>query len=1007
MSSLPRRSLIKAAAAAVVIAQSSWIVPRGAQAAGVPADPVRDLVASPDALAQGPSEYRPKFRWWWPTDDLDKSEIDAELHAIKDAGFAGVEQSLLRNGEKWGSTDFRDSLLYALGKATSLGLTFDITLGPGWPVSSPEVGDVAKELSAQDLHYGAVDVAAEAWYDGPVPDNPPPGAAPHKRLVAVTAARVLSRPGESPAVMDPATAVDLTDKTDGSNIRWRAPGEGAWRLFGFWMRPTGQINKISGGATGPLVVDHLNRAAIQAALDGFDQRVFDAASALLRVNGGDVFEDSYELAHGPVAAGQSAVFWTRDMISAFRSRRAYSPRRLLPGLFDEYTFPEGADERLKNDYTATVNELLVSEHLQPIARWAAQKGLTFRGQAFQSDGALPTNPAYLAKALPKPDVETLGFGDPAIRAYIPGGTGPLPPGTANSRAVLDRYRQVVSGAHLSGATEISNEWGAALFGDFRQDPKDLKALADHSFAAGVSRMVLHGFAYRNHQEAGKTTWLGWAPWIGQRLSFADSWNQDWPQLKALRGLADYTARAGAVLRTGRPRVDVTVLSAASSVDGMAPDPTGTAEDTFRKTMHDAGLTWDVIGPDNLTSAGPVRDGRLLPHGPAYKAVLVHDHAALSADAAEQLITLAAAGLPVVIQGAIPARGMGFRNPGREDTRVKAAMAELKAMDTVRFATQPGAAVEQLLGLGVRPDVAGPGVSAIVPVHRRTTRGDVWFLYNNSTTPYYGELTFLTTGAPTSLDLWTGEATPLGLYRTRGRTVTVPVRIGADDTAVLLFDRRDTQLRVAEATDAERIVRGGRGLVVRDDRGGKRWVRLSDGSERTVEIPRLPTARTVTGPWTLTADTVSPTGGARAEIALDDLRGWSDIPELKGRSGTGSYVTAINLPASWLGKDRGVELALGDFAGAVRVWVNGTAIRVAGVPNGTATDVTSALRTGLNEIRIEVSTNLGNALRSQALTGDPAYASWKGRPEFTYGLLGPVRLMPYGQAEIARRRSGGS
>lgn len=519
-------------------------------------------------------------------------------------------------------------------------------------------------------------------------------------------------------------------------------------------------------------------------------------------------------------------------------------------------------------------------------------------------------------------------------------------------------------------------------------------------------MVLHGFAYQKYEETGKTTWLGWAPWIGARLSFADSWNQDWPQLKAFGGLADYTGRVGTVLRTGRPQVDVTVLDAVSNVDGMAPDPTGTPVDAFRTAMYRAGLTWDVIGPDHLLSTGAVRGGRLLPHGPAYQAVLVRDQAALSADAAERLLALAKAGLPMVVQGAVPDRGTGFRSPAGEDARVKAAVARLKKIGTVRFIDQPAAAVAELLRLGVQPDVTGSAVGDIVPVHRRTESGDMWFLYNNTTDVFEGELTFRTDGAPSSLDLWTGEVTRLGLYKRRTGTVTVPVRVGADATAVLLFDRRDFRAPAAEATDAERIERGESGLVVLDHRGGKRRVRLSDGSTQTVEVPTVPTALTVTGPWALTADTLSPAGTASTELALDSLRGWSDIPELKGRSGTGTYVAVIDLSASWLGRNRGVELALGDFAGAVRVWVNGTQVHAAGVPDGSAVEVTRALQAGRNQIKIEVSTNLSNALRSQALTGDPAYASWKARPEFTYGLLGPVRLLPYARAQLPRRRSNG-
>ena len=42
----------------------------------------------------------------------------------------------------------------------------------------------------------------------------------------------------------------------------------------------------------------------------------------------------------------------------------------------------------------------------------------------------------------------------------------------------------------------------------------------------------------------------------------------------------------------------------------------------------------------------------------------------------------------------------------------------------------------------------------------------------------------------------------------------------------------------------------------------------------------------------------------------------------------------------------------------------------------------------------MSTTLNNAIVTQGLAGDPDYAGYATRPLQTYGLLGPVRLIPY-------------
>lgn len=970
-----------------------------------------DLVANPELLADAPDAFRPKFRWWWPTDALEKNEIDAQLRAIKEAGFAGVEQTTLRNVDRWGSPQFLQSLRSAMRKADELGLTFDITLGPGWPVSSPEVSDLNKGLSSQDLGYGSVDLVGGTTYSGPVPDNPGQNASIHKRLVAVTAIRVVSPPGATPLVVDPDTALNLTSTVGDNAITWTAPTDGTWKLFGFWMRPTMQVNKLgagggasgSGGGTGGLVVDHLNRDAVRVALESFDARALDKVADLLRASSGDVFEDSLELSHGPVPAGQSAVFWTGDMLRNWTRLRAYPVTKLLPGLFNEVAFPQEADDRLKADYKDTVNDLLVSDHLDPIESWVADKGMTFRGQTYQGDGHLPTDARRLSAAVPKPDVESLGFGDPDTGAYFPGGAGPRKPGTGDSRAVIDRYRQVVSGAHLSGADEVSNEVGASLFGAYRTDAIDIKQFADHSLAAGVSRMILHGFAYKNYTDPAATAnpWIGWCPWCASFLTFADSWNQNFPQFKALARWTDYTGRAGAMVRTGRPRVDLVVLDTEADINGtQKPDPTGTRQDDFRKSLSGAGFNWDSVSAHDLAAAGGVRNGRLLPNGPAYKALVVNDEAALPAATVERLVTLAKAGLPIVVQGAAPTRGASMRAPAAEDARVQAAVAELRTLPGVKFVEGPGGTAATVAALGVESDIAGAIVDDVVPVHRRTATGDAWFLYNNSTEPVEGTITFITTGAPSSVDLWTGEVTRLGHYAAKGSTVTVPVRIEAEDTAAMLFDRRETATSVVN-TNADEVIRVGRKLIARDDAGGTRSFTLSNGKKATAKLPALPAATAFVRPWALRATTTSPAGNATTDLTLNALKDWRDIPDLKGKSGTGLYATSVELTEDWVGSDRGARLRLGNFAGAVRVWINDKAVTVSHVPVRNEVDVSGYLQPGRNTLVVELSTTLNNAMRAAALTGNTVFRNFASRPELPAGLLGPVTLVPYGQIAIPR------
>ena len=185
----------------------------------------------------------------------------------------------------------------------------------------------------------------------------------------------------------------------------------------------------------------------------------------------------------------------------------------------------------------------------------------------------------------------------------------------------------------------------------------------------------------------------------------------------------------------------------------------------------------------------MRRGRLLRSGPSYKALVVDDQTSLPEVAAERLVGLARAGLPVVIYGRPPTAGVGFKGARGEDATVKAAIRRLRTLPNVRSASSPGALLRALRSSPVRPDFLPRRATAIVPVHRRTAAGDVWFLYNDSPRRARAVVSFATSGAPTEVDLWTGRATRLGRSVRHGRRVTLPVTLAAGDTALLTFDRR--------------------------------------------------------------------------------------------------------------------------------------------------------------------------------------------------------------------------
>jgi hypothetical protein len=138
-----------------------------------------------------------------------------------------------------------------------------------------------------------------------------------------------------------------------------------------------------------------------------------------------------------------------------------------------------------------------------------------------------------------------------------------------------------------------------------------------------------------------------------------------------------------------------------------------------------------------------------------------------------------------------------------------------------------------------------------------------------------------------------------------------------------------------------------------------------------------------------------------ELDLQALRSWPEIPDLQDASGIGRYRTEVELGRRWIAtarkrQRRGVIMELGPIFDSVRVTINGHRLPPIDRYNATA-DVTSYLRRGTNTIEVEIATTLRNRLRTL-----PEYPEYAEAPRQPYGLVGPVRLVPYREAVIRTR-----
>jgi hypothetical protein len=133
--------------------------------------------------------------------------------------------------------------------------------------------------------------------------------------------------------------------------------------------------------------------------------------------------------------------------------------------------------------------------------------------------------------------------------------------------------------------------------------------------------------------------------------------------------------------------------------------------------------------------------------------------------------------------------------------------------------------------------------------------------------------------------------------------------------------------------------------------GRYEIRLASGRKIGFEIPVLPAAQAVTGPWQLRF----PVGiGAPASLTLDRLVSWSQLPNSAAQyhSGAATYTKSLLIPASAVGTGKRLTLDLGQVAAMAKVKLNGRDL-------GTLwkapyrIDITAAAKSGANALEVEV------------------------------------------------------
>lgn len=957
------------------------------------------------------------FRWWWPHGLVDPAQVAREVDQVADAGFGvlevavvthslrarGIEIDVAKHG--WGSPSWVAGVKAALARAAQRGVRVDITVGPSWPAAVPTITPDS-DAACTELVHGQATVLAGVTYDAALPE-PVVEAAPgvtRAELVTVQAHRVTGHVRDrnnviTATILDPDSYTDLAGAVSGDHLTWTAPAEPAgatWVVLPTWRRGSGQEPE-AGPHTSPrsYVVDHFSRRGAQAVIDLWQERVLDGEMrALLRAAGGYLFEDSLEVE-------TDATIWTADLLERFHESRGYDLRPWLPFVLErneKYQFvlaaadPATADNlrtnEIRDDYNQVLSDLYRDEHLRPIQELARSLGMGIRIQPY----GLETDTMQHAAVVDVPETESLGFKN------------------------LDDYRVMAAGRDIAGHRLLSCEaicyngaaynttWGANSVSPTAQN----QALftINSIFVAGVNQLLIHGFPYA---DAPEVTWPGFAafsPYYNGAVGFGEAWGPRTPQWEHVPGIAAYLARTQLVLQTGAPKYDVAFWRH----KGWAS--TGIGPQWITNNGTKLGWSHSFLSSSLLAfPSAEVVDGRLAPDGPAYKALVVGPDSlrgnavTMDVDGARRILALGRAGLPIVLIGDWSTVTAAGRGDAAETAEVRSLMAQVAALGTTR--TVPEAEVgSALAALGVVRDVEHADSTVM---HVRRVHGDVdlYYLANarhaeNRRLSRVTQDVWLTatdrTAVPWLLDAWSGEVTRVAAFERAGDRVRVRVDLVPGQSTIVALAAPGAGVArsvLPVATAGKEVVARGANAALRTTVAGTTELTRADGSTATVRVERVrepvvPTA------WTLEledwrpADPADPenlaTEKAVTRHELATLQAWSRVAGLEDVSGVGRYRTTVDLGDDWTAAD-GAYLELGDVNDTFLVRVNGEPV-VACDPLDATVDLGHLLVPGRNEIEVEVASTLLNRLRVVT----PAVYGAATRQ--TYGLTGPVRLVPY-------------
>jgi len=307
-------------------------------------------------------------------------------------------------------------------------------------------------------------------------------------------------------------------KPDGT-LNWKAP-KGNWTILRVGHTSTGHTNATGGGGTG-LECDKFNPDAVKLQFDKWYGEALKHGGPEIAKKVLSVFHvDSWEC---------GSQNWSPLFKAEFLKRRGYDLTPYLPIMTGLPVESANVSENFLYDIRKTIAELVVDQFYKTLAKLAKEQGVTFTAESVA--------PTMLSDGLMHYKTVDVPMGEFWLNS----------PTHDKPNDMLD----AISGAHIYGKNIVQAEAFTTVRMDWNESPANMKTLQDRNYALGINKLVYHVFTHN--------------PWMDRRPGMTLDgvglyFQRDQTWWKLGKAWVDYAERTQNLLQQGKPVVDIAVFT---------------------------------------------------------------------------------------------------------------------------------------------------------------------------------------------------------------------------------------------------------------------------------------------------------------------------------------------------------------------------------------------------------------------------------------------------------------